>query len=83
MLCRLAIECTDKPTIRALCEFSGLVNHSTVSIYITRGAFSQVMAEKFEEKFGAEHITAAQLTNPLEIHPAYDSSARSAAKTAK
>lgn len=72
MLYRLAIDYTDKPTIRALCIASGAGKHSTVSLYVAQGAFSQALAERFEKFFGAEHITAAALMDPLSVEPAYN-----------
>lgn len=73
LIYRLAIEFTDTATVRALCETTGIAKHSTVSLYLSQGAFSQGMAERFEEHFGSDIITAAQLTAPLEIAPAFTS----------
>lgn len=71
MLCRLANEFSERATIRSVCELSGAANHSTVSLYISKGSFSEACAARFEEFFGAEHITAAALVAPLEVEPAY------------
>lgn len=72
MLYRLSIEFAEKPTIRALCDASGAAKHSTVSIYITKGSFSELCAQRFEEFFGAGNITAAALMDPLSVEPAYN-----------
>ena len=67
ILYRLAIEQAGTPTIRGLCEGIDFANHATVSLYVKKGAFSHRMAEAFEEHFGSDAVTAAQLTDPLSI----------------
>ena len=64
---KLAIEHTPTGSIRGLCETCKLGSHTTVSLYISQGAFSQHLAERFEERFGSAIITAAQLVAPLDI----------------
>lgn len=43
------------------------INHTTISAYIMRGAFSQPCADRFEAHFGPEVCKAIWLTAPLDI----------------
>lgn len=63
---RLALEVSPKPTVRALCAHVE-IDHSTVTTYITRGAFSATLAMQFQKKFGRALADAAWLTDPLSI----------------
>lgn len=65
---RIALEASPKPTVRALCENID-IDHSTVTTYITRGAFSPNLARLFEKKFGRDIADAMWLTDPLCIVP--------------
>lgn len=67
ILARLAIEYTDSPSVRGLCVSTGLCGPSVVSAYINQGAFSPVLAEKFEKHFGASVINAKALIDPMSI----------------
>lgn len=67
MLYRIALEVSDTPTIRSMCVQTGVANHSTVSLYISQGAFSNALAARFEEIFGPDIITADALTDPMSI----------------
>lgn len=60
----LAAKHTARQSIRALAEKVGM-DHSTISFYIRRGAFSEKAAKRIEENLGSKEITAAFLRNPL------------------
>jgi hypothetical protein len=62
----LAAQYTERASLRALGELVGL-DHSTIAIYIRRGAFSLPAAEKIVAALPAKAIRASDLTNPLEI----------------
>lgn len=61
---RLALETCPNPSVRALCMSTDVSDHSTVSLYIARGAFTEELADIFQEKF---KIPASWLTDPLSI----------------
>lgn len=67
IIIRLAIEHSASASVRAMCDSAGLCRHSVVALYISKGAFSQRLAEKFEQHFGSDIITAAALMDPLSI----------------
>lgn len=66
----LAARHTERNSLRNLAEMLG-VDHSTISIYVRRGEFSQKAAErivqKLAEKTGDKTLTASMLTDPLSI----------------
>jgi hypothetical protein len=66
MLTYLAAKNTGRGSMRALAELVGL-DHSTLSTYIRRGAFSEAAAQRIEAKLGAKQITADMLVDPLSI----------------
>lgn len=55
---------TGRQSIRALAERCEM-SHSTISLYIRRGSFSEKAAKRIEEIVGQKEITAAFLMNPL------------------
>jgi transcriptional regulator with XRE-family HTH domain len=55
---------TGRQSIRALAERCGM-NHSTISLYIRKGAFSEKAAKRIEEVIGREEIAAEFLMNPF------------------
>jgi hypothetical protein len=61
----LAAKHTGRQSIRALAEMVGM-DHSTISIYIRRGSFSERAAKRIEEALGTEEVTARFLMEPLE-----------------
>lgn len=68
---RLAIEHGDSASIRAMCDATGVCKHSVVSLYVSQGAFSRHMAERFEAHFGSDVVKADQLVSPLDIEPKF------------
>ena len=66
LLSVLANNLTGRQSMRALSEHVGL-DHSTISIYIRRGAFSEKAAKLIEEKLGRAAVRHEQLTDPLSI----------------
>ncbi len=63
---RLALEYSRDGTLKALCGKLG-VSHSTVSLYITLGKFSENMAVAFEKAFGRDLAPREWLLEPLKI----------------
>jgi hypothetical protein len=57
---------TERMSARCLAEKVGL-DHSTISGYIRRGAFSPNAAAKIETALGRKTIRAEYLTDPLNI----------------
>jgi hypothetical protein len=66
MLSMLAAHVDGRQSMRALGDRVGL-NHSTLSLYIRRGSFSESAARKIEEKIGRETIPFEYLVAPLDI----------------
>lgn len=62
----LAARHTERNSVRGLAEMVGL-DHSTISIYIRRGKFSQKAADLIVQKLGDKTLTATMLTDPLSI----------------
>ena len=62
----LAMQATGKASVRAFAEHIGL-NHSTISIYIGRGKFSEQCASHIQTQMPGL-VQAADLINPLEIN---------------
>ena len=60
---RLCAEHSRKNSLKAVADAVG-VTYSVILIYIGRGKFSQVLAEKFQKTFAIE---PAWLTDPLSI----------------
>lgn len=66
MLRKTAIELTGTHSMRGLAQLCGM-NHSTISKYVKQGRFTEKAACVMEVKIGADKLTAAMLTNPLDI----------------
>lgn len=57
---------TDRKSIRGVAEKVGL-DHSTISLYIRQGKFSEKAAARMVAGIKDEHLTVAMLTDPLSI----------------
>ena len=57
---------TGRQSMRALAEKVGM-DHSTLSTYIRRGAFSVAAAQRIECTFGRDVVTCEFLLDPLSI----------------
>lgn len=66
ILSNVALQLTQRQSMRALAEKCA-IDHSLLSKYIKQGYFSQSAANRIEFMLGKKHVTAAHLTNPLEI----------------
>ena len=66
MISRLALIASVRQSHRALGERCGL-DHSTISMYVRRGAFSPNAAAVIEQAMGRNNIRAEWLTDPLNI----------------
>lgn len=64
---KIAIERTGSHSMRGFAEIVGL-SHSTISKYCKAGAFTEKAACVLEVKLGKDTVTAAMLTNPLDIN---------------
>ena len=62
----LALNVSGRQSHRALAEHVGL-NHSTISLYVSRGAFSEKAAKTIEQRVGQTTCRAEWLTDPLNI----------------
>lgn len=65
----LAARHTSRGSARALAEMVGL-NHSTVSIYVRRGKFSDQAARTIVTSLNDSTLTVGMLTDPLSIDKA-------------
>lgn len=65
----LAAQHTERGSMRSLGEHCGL-DHSTIAIYVRRGAFSESAAQTIVSKLGNPALTVNHLTNPLSIERA-------------
>lgn len=62
----LAAKHTGGGSMRALAEKVSL-DHSTISLYIRRGSFSQSAAERVVKMLKTDEVTVDMLINPLDI----------------
>lgn len=62
----LAAKHSDRQTMRSLAEKVAL-DHSTLSLYIRRGAFSKSAAERIVKMLKTDEVTVHMLMRPLEI----------------
>lgn len=62
----LAARHTSRNSVRGLAEMVCL-DHSTISIYIRRGQFSERAANLIVRKLGEKDVTATMLTDPMSI----------------
>lgn len=65
---RIAIEHNDKGSVEQIARLLGM-HHSTFSIYIRRGHFSEAAALKLERTFGRDIVRAEWLRDPLNAQP--------------
>lgn len=62
----LAARHSPRCSMRGLADMVGL-NHSTIAIYVRRGAFSSLAAERIVEKLNDPTLTTAMLIDPMSI----------------
>lgn len=62
---RLAAEYSPVGSLKSIADAVG-INYSTILIYVSRGKFSDVLAERFAKTFPA-WIKKEHLTDPLSI----------------
>lgn len=66
IILNLAAQHTERASIRSLSKLVGL-EHSTICIYIRRGAFSELAANRIAQRFTADGIKAEHLMMPLTL----------------
>ena len=66
IISNLALRVSGRQSHRALADHVGL-NHSTISVYVRRGAFSEKAAKVIEDRVGKELCPSEWLTDPLSI----------------
>src|SRR5690606_18622497 len=66
IILNLAAQHTERASIRSLSKLVGL-EHSTICLYIRRGAFSESAAKRITEHFPNHSIKAADLMDPLAL----------------
>ena len=66
IISKISLQISGRQSHRALAEHVGL-NHSTISLYVSRGAFSEKAAKTIEERVGRTICRAEWLTDPLNI----------------
>jgi hypothetical protein len=66
IISHLSLMVSARQSHRALGEACGL-DHSTISMYVRRGGFSQNAASMIETTMGREHVRAEWLVDPLSI----------------
>lgn len=66
IILNLAAQHTERASIRSLSKLVGL-EHSTICIYIRRGAFSELAANRIAQRFASDGIKAEHLMSPLAL----------------
>ena len=67
----LASRHSPRSSMRGLAELVGM-NHSTLAIYVRRGACSELAARRIVEKLKDDTLTTTMLTDPMSVAKAPD-----------
>lgn len=71
LMATLAARHSPRSSMRGFAEMMGM-SHSTLSLYIRRGQFTEITAKRIVDTFKEPGLTAVMLTDPLSIPKAPD-----------